>query len=249
MKPEETGWWTEFFDDFRPAFGIIDKKTTNAEVKYLIAKLKLKPGSTFLDCPCGIGRVSIPLCQKGINVTGVDITKSYLEELQNKVIRNKLSIKTMHSDMRKINFDSQFDAGGNLWTSFGFFKEESNNFLVLKKMYKALKPGGKFVLHVINRDWLIANYVPKGWFNIGDLKIVEDRSFDFRTSINHCIWYFIKGGQEKSFNVTIRAYSFHELVSMFEKVGFVDIEGYGSIKDEPISQQNRMMWVFGTKAK
>ena len=45
----------------------------------------------------------------------------------------------------------------------------------------------------------------------------------------------------------MRMYSFHELVAMFEKTGFVDIEGYGSIKEVPITRDHMMMWVFGTK--
>jgi len=42
-------------------------------------------------------------------------------------------------------------------------------------------------------------------------------------------------------------YSYHELIAMFKEVGFVDIEGYGSMKDEPISQERRMMFVTGIK--
>lgn len=249
MSTKDTGWWTEFFDFFRPVFGIIDAKTTNAQARYLIKKLDLTPGNKFLDCPCGIGRITIPMAKKGIRVTGVDITKSYLNELNAKARRAKLNINTIHSDMRKINFDSKFDAAGNLWTSFGFFEKESDDLLTLKKMYKALKPGGRFVLHVINRDWIIANFQSRDWQEIKGLRIFEDRKFDFRNSVNYGNWHFMKNGQEKIFSVHIRMYSFHELVRMFEAAGFADIEGYGNINDEPISLHSRMMFVFGTKPK
>ena len=56
--------WTEtFFNDFQPFFGTISNKTTNEQVRFIIKLLSLKKGMTFLDCPCGIGRVSIPLAQ------------------------------------------------------------------------------------------------------------------------------------------------------------------------------------------
>jgi ubiquinone/menaquinone biosynthesis C-methylase UbiE len=249
MSKKDEGWWTDFFDDFRPAFAEIDAKTTRAEVRYFIKKLGLKPGSEFLDCPCGIGRVSIPLAKKGVRVTGVDITKSFLNELDKKAKRGGLGIKTVHRDMRWIDFDSQFDAAGNLWTSFGYFQKESDNQLVLKKIFRALKPGGRFALHVINRDWIMAHYVSKGWYYAGTLRVIEDRSFDFRTSINKGIWYIIKDGKEKSFDTYIRMYSFHELVMMLEKVGFVDIEGFGSMKDDPITQHLTMMYIFATKPR
>ncbi|MCP4584062.1 MAG: methyltransferase domain-containing protein [candidate division Zixibacteria bacterium] len=249
MTQKDSGWWTDFFDPFRPAFDLISRKVTNAHVNYFIKKLNLKPGSKFLDCPCGIGRISIPLAKKGIKVSGADITKPYLEELAVKSKKAKLKIELKHCDMRRINYDSKFDAGGNLWTSFGYFEKESDNLLVIKKMYKALKPGGKFLLHVINRDWIMVNYNPRGWQRINDMKIVEERSFDYSKSINTGIWYFIEDGNERACETKIRMYSFHELNAMFKKVGFINIEGYGSIKDEPIDRHKMMMFVFGTKPK
>jgi hypothetical protein len=122
-------------------------------------------------------------------------------------------------------------------------------------MYRALKPGGRFVLHVINRDWIMANYTSSSWFDVKDprgrsiAKVLEKRQFDYRTSINHGVWHFIQDGVEKKCELQIRMYSYHELAGMFASAGFVDIEGYGSIKDEPINLNQRMMFIFGTKPK
>jgi ubiquinone/menaquinone biosynthesis C-methylase UbiE len=249
LKNRDSGWWDDFFPAFRPFFGLVSQKSTNAHVRYVIKKLNLKPGKKFLDCPCGIGRISLPLAKKGIRVTGVDITQSYLDELSKKAMRRGLKINVARADMRRINYKSKFDAGGNLWTSFGFFENESDNRLVVKKMYQSLKPGGKFMLHVINRDWIMANYSPRGWQEVAGVKSMEERYFDYRTSINYGTWHFIKDGKEKSIDVPIRMYSFHELIALFESVGFTDIEGYGSVKDEPISRDKNMMFIIGTKPR
>jgi ubiquinone/menaquinone biosynthesis C-methylase UbiE len=249
MSEKDSGWWDDFFPTFRPFFGLVSQKNTNAHVRYIIKKLNLKPGKKFLDCPCGIGRVALPLARKGIKVTGVDITRSYLDELSKKAKRTGLEVDLVHADMRRIDFDSQFDAAGNLWTSFGFFEKESDNRLVLKKMYRCLKPGGKFMLHLINRDWIMVNYQARGWQEVAGVKLVEERRFDYRTSINHGIWHFIKDGRERTLKITIRMYSFHELIAMFKSAGFRDIEGYGSVKDEPISRDRGMMFIIGTKSR
>jgi ubiquinone/menaquinone biosynthesis C-methylase UbiE len=246
---KESGWWHDFFPVFRPVFDRISKKITNAQVRYIIKKLNLSPGKKFLDCPCGIGRITLPLVKKGVKVTGVDIIPSYLEELERKAKRLGLKIKLVCSDMRRINFKNQFDASANLWTSFGFFEKESDNLLVLKKMYRALKPGGKFMLHVINRDWIMANYSSSDWFQAGNMRVLENRKFDYATSINHSEWHFLKDGKETSHQVKLRMYSYHELITMFKSVGFVDIQGYGSTKDEPISRDSMMMFIIGTKPK
>ncbi|UCC78537.1 MAG: class I SAM-dependent methyltransferase [Candidatus Zixiibacteriota bacterium] len=249
MPLKDSGWWDDFFPAFRPYFGLISEKQTNAQVRYIMKKLNLKPGMKFLDCACGIGRISLPLAKKGVRVTGVDITQSYLDELSKRAKRKGLKINVARADMRRINYYSEFDADGNLGGSFGYFEKESDNRLVLKKMYRALKPGGKFMLHVINRDWIMANYQTRDWQKVADTKMMEERHFDYRTSTNYATWHIIKDGREESFNLSVRIYSFHELIAMFESVGFTDIEGYGSINDDPISRDSVMTYIFGSKPK
>jgi ubiquinone/menaquinone biosynthesis C-methylase UbiE len=246
---KESEWWHDFFPAFRFLFNRVSKKSTNAQVNYIIKKLNLSAGKKFLDCPCGIGRIALPLARKGIKVTGVDIIPSYLEEFGKKVKRLGLKIKLVSCDMRRINFKNQFDACANIWTSFGYFEKESDNLLVLKKMYQALKPGGKFMLHLINRDWIMANYSSSDWFQAGSMKVLENRKFDYATSINHSVYHFLKDGKETSHQVKLRMYSYHELITMFESVGFAGIQGYASTKDEPISRDNMMMFIIGTKPR
>jgi len=246
---KDSGWWDDFFSEFRPFFGMISRKATNAHVRYFMEKLNLKQGKKFLDCPCGIGRVGLPMAGKGIKVTGVDITQSYLDEFRAEARHKGLKVDLYRADMRRINFDSKFDAAGNLWTSFGYFEKESDNLLTLKKMYQALKPGGKFMLHVINRDWIMANYQPHDWEESDGVKSLEERHFDYHTSINRGTWHFIKDGKERSCEVSIRMYSYHEMIAMFEKAGFREIEGYGSTKNEPVTRERMMMFVIGTKPR
>jgi SAM-dependent methyltransferase len=242
-------WFHSFFADFRPLFGIVSPRTTNEQAKYIIKKLGLKRGMKFLDCPCGVGRISIPMAQRGIKVTGVDLTKEYLTEVQHQARKLRLRIDTLHADMRKIPYRNQFDAVANLWTSFGYFEREQDNVLVVKQAFKALKPGGKFLLHVINRDFIIAHYTDTDWFEHAGVISLESRKFDFATSINRGVWRFLKDGKLSTHNVGIRMYSYHELVAMFQKIGFVDIQGSGTINNTPIDLSCRMMWVVGTKPR
>ncbi|MEW6411062.1 MAG: methyltransferase domain-containing protein [Candidatus Zixiibacteriota bacterium] len=249
-KGKDPGWWDDFFPDFRPVFAIMSERgTTNGDVKLILKKLNLRPGMKFLDCPCGIGRVSLPLARAGIKVRGVDITSSYLEEFRAKARRSGLKIDLHRMDMRRINFDREFDAAANLWTSFGYFEKESDNLLVLKKMFKALKPGGKFLLHIINRDWVMANFRSSDWYEAGKMKVLEKRGFDFARSVGTATWTFIGPHGTSSHDTSIRLYSYHELIGMFKKVGFVDIEGYGSNKEEPIAISRNYMYIFGTRPK
>lgn len=248
MSPSSP-WYAELFKHLRPYFRFISQKTTNDQARYLINKLRLKSGMSLLDCPCGNGRISIPLAKAGIRVTGIDLNQEYLDELIAKAKRAKLEIPTARADMRRINYKNKFDAAGNLWTSFGYFEDERENVRVLKKIYEALKPGGRFCLHVVNRDFIIAHYTDKDWQEMGEVLFTESRTFDYAKSINRAVWTVREPGSTTRHEIGIRMYSYHELITMFRKVGFVDIEGFGSTKDEPISRKTIMMWVFGTKPK
>ncbi len=242
-------WWHDFFPAFRPLFDNLPKSVTRQEVDYIIRKLGLRPGAKFLDCPCGIGRISIPLAKKGIRVTGVDVTGSYLEEVEKKSRALGLGIKTVHADMRRIDFDSEFDAAGNLWTSFGYFENESDDQLVLKKLFRALKPGGRFMLHLINRDWIIRHYTPTSWQKMKRGVVLESRHFDYASSRNVSTWRFMEDGRESVHDFSLRLYSYHELLAMMTKAGFVELDGWGSTKDELISFNHMMMFIVGKKPK
>ena len=250
MSAREKGWWQRnFFPDFRPLFDEISPSQTNAEARYIIDKLNLRAGKRFLDCPCGIGRIALPLARKGIRVTGVDITSSYLQELETKAARRGLKIRCIQRDMRRIDFDSEFDAAGNLGTSLGYFVNRADDLLAVKKAFRALKPGGKFLLHVSNRDWVLAHFMPRGWTEIKDLKVIQKRTFDFEKSIIRSTWIFMQDGHEKEYNVDIRVYSCHEVFEMFARVGFVNIEAFSTPKSDPVDHNQRMMFVFGTRPK
>lgn len=249
MTKKDSGWWDDFFPTFRMFFDKMPLSATNADVRFMVKHLNLKRGRRFLDCPCGIGRISVPLAKMGVKVTGVDITTSYLDELADQIKRLKLNMQLVKKDMRRITYDREFDAVANLWTSFGYFEKESDNLLVLKKLFAALKPGGKCLIQLVNRDWIMADFTPRGWNRVNDCIVFEERAFDYRHSVNRTTWHFNQAGKLVSHKADLRMYSFHELAAMFEKVGFVNIEGFGSTKEEPIDRTKFMMYVLGTRPR
>ena len=200
-----------------------------------------------LDCPSGIGRISLPLARRGIRVTAVDFEKSYLDELEKKARRAQLPIRVIQADMRRVQFRSQFKAAANLGTSFGYFASELDDLLVLRRMIRSLRRGGKFLLHNVNRDWIIHTFQETDWQEIGDLRILQKRSLDYENSILSSTWRFVRDGKEHSHVTLLRLYSYHEQLRLFERAGFIDVHGYGSVKDDVVDRNHRMLWIIGTK--
>lgn len=249
MVSQYTNWWTAFFAEFRPAFSSIRPQTTASEVRYAIRMLKLKPGSRLLDCPCGIGRHAIPFARRGIRVTGVDITKMYLDELDEKARRQTLPIRTHRADMRRLRLTDEFDAAANLWTSLGYFESEADNQCVVRGLYRSLRPGGRILIHLINRDWILFHFTPSEWYDFKGVRVLEQRVFDFATSTMHSVWQFEKDRRVVRCPVQLRHYSYHEIVQMLTRAGFVDIHGEGSPRGGPINRDARMMYITATKPR
>ena len=91
-------------------------------------------------------------------------------------------MKFERHDMRKLPYRCRFDGAISMWTSFGYFETEADNLKTLKRINRSLNPGGRFLIELINRDWLIANFEPLGWSKIEKGYVLEKRRIDARTS-------------------------------------------------------------------
>src|SRR2546423_9107797 len=77
-----SNWFEEFFhgvtlDLWRKA---VPTEQTKGEAEFLNKNLGCEPGARVLDVPCGNGRLSFELAQRGYQVTGVDISEEFVEE-------------------------------------------------------------------------------------------------------------------------------------------------------------------------
>ncbi len=124
--------------------------------------LKLKPGSRLLDVACGTGRHSVLLAKRGAFVVGVDKTEAYLKEAR----RNSRGLSNClyaRGDMRRLPFKGEFDAAMNLWTSFGYFDKFSDDLKTLKGVARSLKPGGLFLIDLLDFAWVKQHGQARRW--------------------------------------------------------------------------------------
>ena len=58
----------------------IPPEHTKAEAEFLIQNLNCEAGARVLDVPCGNGRLTFELANRGYRMTGVDIAEEFIEE-------------------------------------------------------------------------------------------------------------------------------------------------------------------------
>lgn len=205
------------------------------EVEFLVTVLKLSAGAKILDVPCGTGRHSHLLADKGFNVTGVDINPDCL------AIANKENIpgfKAYLGNMQDLSSYKNFDCTLNLFTSFGYFATDEENENVLKEMVRTLKPGGKLVMNLINRLWLMSIYQPAFWVRRNDVLLINASKFDPKTNYNET---YITAKDEATGEATVsyhrsRLYAPSEIVELMKRAGLKDIKVYGDYLNAPFNE-------------
>ena len=117
-------------------------------------------GKTVLDLCCGPGRHSISLAKRGIQVTGVDRTAFFLEKAKEKARAEEVNVEWVLEDMRRFVRPVSYDLVLNMFTSFGYFDDKSDDLIVLKNVFTSLKPGGAFLIDVMGKERLAKIFQP-----------------------------------------------------------------------------------------
>jgi cyclopropane fatty-acyl-phospholipid synthase-like methyltransferase len=242
-------WWKSFFSDL-----VLDvQKQSKAgedtikEVDFIEKAIQLKPQAKVLDVPCGEGRHSIELAIRGYQVTGIDITESLLNEAENKAKAQRIEIEWENRDMRDLPWHREFDGAFCFWGSFGYF-DEQGNLDFLKAIYQVLKPGSMFLLDTHTTETLLPRlFHERAWRRVEDTLILEERQYDHVSSRTKTEFILVQNSKVTKTESSIRLYTYRELCSLLELVGFKDFKGYGSLDFEPFRLGSPRLYLTATK--
>lgn len=120
-------------------------KGSEQEVGFLLDLLRLPPGSRVLDVGCGPGRHSVLLAQAGLSVTGVDVSRRFLDIAAERCRSAGVKAAFFEVDVRQMPFDDEFDAVISICQG-GFGLMGADDGLVLRRMMEAARRGGRVIL-------------------------------------------------------------------------------------------------------
>lgn len=156
--------WKDFFDHHAPRY-MEESFTTNTlfEVDFLEAELGLAKGARILDVGCGTGRHSLELSRRGYRPTGLDISDGMLREARSICEAEGLEAEFARGDATDFHFDEGFDACICICEgAFGLLSADDDPFTrdqkILDNIFRALKPGGRFILTALNGLRMIRQY-------------------------------------------------------------------------------------------
>ncbi|AWM14495.1 class I SAM-dependent methyltransferase [Flavobacterium sp. NRK F10] len=241
-KSNTQNWFASWFDT--PYYHILYKDRDYNEAQHfmdnLTQYLNLPENAKILDLACGKGRHSIYLNSLGYDVTGIDLSENSIKEA------SKATNETLHfkvHDMR-LQSDEKYDAIFNLFTSFGYFEDDTDNLKTLKAIHNSLNETGFACIDFMNVDYVIEHLVPE------ETKVVENIEFHIKRYVkdNHIFKEidFFADGYQHHFVEKVQALRLEDFESMMEEAGIYLLDIFGNYKLQKFfrKQSERLIMIF-----
>jgi 2-polyprenyl-3-methyl-5-hydroxy-6-metoxy-1,4-benzoquinol methylase len=212
-----------FDEDYLYFYETFLAERTPEEVERIVELLGLEPGAEILDCPCGHGRISSSLAERGYRMTGLDATELFLERARDDAAARGVEVEYLHGDMRELPWHERFDGLLNWFTSFGYFSDEENK-AVLHGFCDALKPGGRLVLETQNVARILGDPQPLHVVGERDGDLMIDRwTIDAENARFQTERLVMRGGRARKAHFSVRWFTPPELRSWLEEAGFENV--------------------------
>ncbi len=230
-KRRSKQWFEEIFDeDYLHTLPFMTPHQTEREVAFLLEALELPTGGRVLDIGCGYGRHAMEMASRGYRTVGLDLSLPLLIRATDAARHRSVNVDFVHGDMRDMSFDGEFDGAYCFFTTFGYFDDDTNR-RVASGICRALKPGGRLVLELINRDYLIGDLPTRVWWQGDGCVVLEEVDFNYFTSrLQVQRQIILESGRQLEQEISIRAYSLHEIGKVLHHAGFRVLEVSGSLE-------------------
>jgi cyclopropane-fatty-acyl-phospholipid synthase len=153
----------ELYNVYTPGVYEADDDTLEqgAERKLALAfdALGLRAGDSLLDVGCGWGGFLRFCARRGVDATGISLSRHQLEFARQRLEEDGLSATTRYQDFFSYQPERRFDA----ISLMGSIEDLSSYREVLRRLRAWLAPGGRVYLDFAGRDrpWGIASFVTK----------------------------------------------------------------------------------------
>lgn len=255
-------WYEEVFDESYLATydALLTPEFSAQQVDAIERLLQLSPPADVLDMPCGQGRHAIELARRGYQVTGVDLSGYLLGVARQRaeqagvavhgpfgpqaepLVSQAGSLELVRCDMREFVRPEAYDVAIHMFSSFGYLESEQEDARVLEAFFRCLRPGGRLVMEMIHKYWLIKSGRDLLWVETPAGFTLERVRYDVFTDRTETERIVLTGGRVVRRRFSIRQYSLVELAGLARRAGFEVAGAYGSLDgDEPLTVDSRRL--------
>lgn len=239
----DTDWFEDWFgEEYLALYEHRDLHEAHEVVQLIANRLEVGPDSAVLDLACGAGRHQQVLCDRGWWTVGLDLSPSLLRAARG----SDRGAPLVRSDMRSLPLsDASFALVVNLFTSFGYFREDVQHARVVREVARITRPGGWFVLDYLHADQVRDSLVSRDERTVGTVTVEQERviSPDGR---------FVRktitiGDLGRTFVERVRLFEPAELIGLCEEAGFHVDEVLGDYSGSALSDESPRVILFARR--
>ena len=230
----------------------VDYEATVAFYMEILKRERLRP-RTCVDLACGTGSVTAILARMGLEVTGVDLSEEMLTMAQQKAMELENMPRFVCQPLQELRLPRGVDLAVCALDSLDYITDPADCAEAIRRVYKALNPGGIFIFDVNTPEKLRAMDGQVFLDEDDDVYCVWRGEFDGETNIcsygmdlfqrEGDVWYrFFEEHREY-------AYSQEQLTDYLKAAGFTHIEVYADRRFEAPREGEQRIYFKARKGK
>jgi len=205
-----------------------------------------KARGPVLELACGTGRLTIPVAQSGVEITGLDLSPSMLAHARHKAAAAQLSIEWIEADCRSFSLDRKFALIFMPFHSMQHLHDHASLSALFANVRRHLAEGGRFIFDVFNPSIAILNRDPNQRYvdrrfedpeGRGAITLETTAVYDDAEQVNHIKMHFSLA-DERDFRVeplSLRCFFPQELDQLVRANGFQIVEKFGGFERKPFA--------------
>ncbi len=142
------------------------------------------PNPSILELGCGTGNLTVPLKQKGYDITGVDISTDMLNQALIKSEQAGVEIPFICQDMTKLALGQEYDLALCACDGLNYILDPTQFRQVLARIAQHIRPDGLFLFDLNSDQKLTVTYGDQSYADLfDDFGYFWDNAFDYETKI------------------------------------------------------------------
>lgn len=220
MSAAEEAWYVAAFrDEYVDVYPHRDLASARIEAAWLVEH---GVGGKVLDLCCGFGRHALALCERGVDVVGVDLSLDLLRRARHLPGAGALAGRLLCADARHVPFPAAcFASVVNLFSSFGYFGADGDR-RMLDEIARVIRPGGLLVMDLMNPPRVRSTLVPRSRTERGAVELVEERVLlEGGARVRKTVTLTHADGRRRSWVEDVRMYEPGEVGDLLSERGLV----------------------------
>lgn len=209
---------------------------------------------TLLDLGCGPGLYATQFAEHGFTVTGIDFSRRSIEYAQRAAAKSGQAITYRYQNYLEIAYESEFDVVTLIYCDFGVLSPSDRQCL-LGKIYRALKPGGCFIVDAFTARYFAdftqsqrIEYQDQGYWSCEPYVCLQQ---NIRYDEEHTFleqYHVITANAIERYAIWNHAFEKNEMINLLRSHGFSEVDVYGDVAGAELTTDSPTLCAVGRKS-